>query len=214
MECGRCAAQTGEYWNVTDKLTGLNAVGRASVLGRLLAAAALVAVAACSPGRDLPPLRDTQAKNYRLGPGDQIRVITFGEEQLTGDFRVSDTGSLDIPLIGVVPANGLTTSELASEITQELVAKKLFRSPSVSVEVAEYRPIFILGEVSHPGQFPYQPGMTVLSAVAVAGGFTYRAVEDHVSIVRTQGDHAVESQATRQAYLRPGDVVTVFERTF
>jgi len=171
-------------------------------------------VAACSPGRDLPPLPEAQAKTYRLGPGDQVRVITFGEEQLTGEFRVSDTGSIDIPLIGVVPAKGLTTGELASEITQELVAKKLFRSPSVSVEVAAYRPIFILGEVSHPGQYPYEPGMTVLSAVAVAGGFTYRAVDNRVSIVRTEGTHAVESQAPRQAYVQPGDVVTVFERTF
>jgi polysaccharide export outer membrane protein len=80
--------------------------------------------------------------------------------------------------------------------------------------VAEYRPIFILGEVAKPGQYPFQPGMTVLSAVAGAGGFTYRAVENRASVVRTEGEKAVEGQVTRQAYVEPGDVITIFERMF
>ena len=87
-------------------------------------------------------------------------------------------------------------------------------TPSVAVEVSEFRPIFILGEVSKPGQYPYRPGMTLLSAVSVAGGFTYRAVESRASVVRTDGKQSVEGQVSREALLQPGDVITIFERVF
>lgn len=91
--------------------------------------------------------------------------------------------------------------------------KGLFRDPSVAVEVQTYRPIFVLGMVERGGQYPYQPGMTVLSAVAVAGGFNYRAVQDYVSITRIGADgEAEEYRAPRAALVRPGDVITVFER--
>jgi polysaccharide export outer membrane protein len=91
---------------------------------------------------------------------------------------------------------------------------KLYRHPSVSAEVTIYRPIFILGEVSRPGQYPYQPGMTVVTAVAVAGGFTYRAVDDAFSIVRTTDGKPLEARAGRQDLVQPGDVITVYERRF
>ena len=80
--------------------------------------------------------------------------------------------------------------------------------------MTSYRPIFVLGEVSKPGQYPYQPGMTVVTAVAVAGGFTYRAVKDYASVVRTLDGVAVEGKAVRQGFVQPGDVITVFERRF
>ena len=95
-----------------------------------------------------------------------------------------------------------------------MLKAQLIRDPSVSVEVSAYRPIFVLGEVNHPGQFPYQPGMTVVTAAAVAGGFTYRAVEDRASIVRSIDGKAVEGRATRETYVRPGDVITIYERRF
>jgi polysaccharide export outer membrane protein len=94
------------------------------------------------------------------------------------------------------------------------VQAQLIRDPSVSVEVSAYRPIFVLGEVNKPGEYPYQPGMTVVSAVAVAGGFTYRAVEDRASIVRSSEGKAVEWRAERQTYVRPGDVITIYERRY
>ena len=90
----------------------------------------------------------------------------------------------------------------------------MLRKPSVSVEVATYRPIYVLGEVNKPGQYPYQPGMTVVSAAAVAGGFTYRAVEDYASVLRTTDGDSTEGKASRQALVQPGDVITVFERRF
>ena len=171
-------------------------------------------LASCAPGANLPPLPSASDTAYRLGPGDQIRIITFGEQQLTGDFRVSDGGTVSVPLIGTVRAAGLTSREMADAISAELKRRKLFQDPSVVVEVTSYRPVFILGEVSKPGQYPFQPGMTVLTAVAVAGGFTYRAIEDYASVLRNTGNKPVEGRAVGATLLAPGDVVTVYERVF
>jgi polysaccharide export outer membrane protein len=151
---------------------------------------------------------------YRLGTGDVIRLITVGDDTLTGEFRVGDSGEIALPLLGVVPAGGLTANALAVRITDGLVKDNLYTTPSVSVEITTYRPIFVLGEVSKPGQYPFQPGMTVVTAAAVAGGFTYRAVSDYASIVRTRDGVAIEGRATRQSFVQPGDVITIFERRF
>jgi polysaccharide biosynthesis/export protein len=168
----------------------------------------------CKPGGDLAALPDYKAQNYRLGGGDQIRIITFGEDQLTGEFRVDDQGAIAVPLLGEIHAAGLTTAELGDQIAQMLKKRQLIKDPSVSVEVIAYRPIFVLGEVSHPGQYPYQPGMTMLTAVAVAGGFTYRAVEDYASDVRAQEQTATEGLITPKSFIAPGDVIRIFERRF
>lgn len=186
-----------------------------ATLARLLCPALLAGLAGCaSPGANLPPLPAVETGVYHLGPGDRVRIITFGEQELTGEFRVNDSGSIAVPLLGNVHAGGLTPKQLEGEIAGDLRSSKLFKNPSVSVEVVGYRPIFVLGEVSKPGEFPYQPGMTVVTAVAVAGGFTYRAVDDVFSIVRTVNGKAIEGRAKRQTFLDPGDVVTVFERRF
>ncbi|MEO9189203.1 MAG: polysaccharide biosynthesis/export family protein [Acetobacteraceae bacterium] len=180
----------------------------------LLVLALALGLAACAPGGDLPPLRATAGTGYRLGPGDQVRIITVGDEALTGEFRVGDSGRLALPMLGSVPAAGLRPAGLEAAVARALVHAGLERDPSVSVEVTGYRPIFVLGEVNKPGQFAYQPGMTVLAAVALAGGFTYRAVEGYAGVVRGDGGTAVEGRAARQTELAPGDVVTVFERRF
>ena len=181
----------------------------------LLPTLLLLGIAACArPGSELPILPAPADHAYRLGAGDQLRVITFGEEKLTDDFRVNDSGTLSLPLVGSLQATGLTTGELENSLRTALAKAKLLNDPSVAIEVIAYRPIFILGEVSHPGQFPYQPGMTVVTAVAVAGGFTYRAVDDYVAVVRSLDGKPVEGRASRQSLLLPGDVVTVFERRF
>jgi polysaccharide export outer membrane protein len=176
---------------------------------------ALLLVSACTPGRDLAPLQPVPTSAYRLGPGDRVRIIVFGDQQLTSDFRVSDSGTVAVPLLGTVQAAGLTPSGLSDQISAELRKRKLFSNPSVVAEVVEYRPIFVLGEVNRPGQYPYQPGMSVLTAVAVAGGFTYRAVEDRASVLRNDGEQQpVRGLAQPESQLRPGDVVTIFERMF
>ena len=168
----------------------------------------------CAPGRGLPELPVQADGGYRLGPGDALRVIVYGEEPLTGEFRVNDLGEIALPLAGAIRAAGKTPRELEAAIATALRRGAVLRKPSVSVEVAAYRPIYVLGEVNKPGQYPYQPGMTVVTAAAVAGGFTYRAVEDYASVIRTAGNGTMEGKAQRQAPLQPGDVITVFERRF
>ena len=169
-------------------------------------------VAACSEGGDLAPLPAYQPQTYRLGPGDQLRLLTFGEDQLTGEFRVDDQGQIAVPLIGNVAAAGRSPKELEGEIARALRQGDYLKNPHVTVEVIAYRPIFVLGEVSKPGQYPYQPGMTFLTAVAIAGGFTYRAVQDYGEVVRTNKGAAVSGRVSQNSFLAPGDVVRVLER--
>lgn len=166
------------------------------------------------PGSRLPVLPEVSQGSYVLGPGDQVRIIVFGEDNLTGEFRVNDSGNIALPLVGAVQAAGLTSSGLEAAVGAALRRDNLVRNPSVAVEVIAYRPIYVLGEVNKPGQYAYQPGMTVVTAVAVAGGFTYRAVEGYAAVVRTVDGTAVEGRASRQSFVRPGDVITVLERRF
>ena len=180
----------------------------------LLTVALLSLCTACTPGGDLPWLPNPDVRSYHLGTDDVVRVITFGEQQPGGDFRVGPTGDIALPLLGAVRASGLTAHQLQQEIATDLERKHLFTNPSISVEVMSYRPFFILGEVNKPGEYPYQPGMTVLTAVAIAGGFTYRAVKSYASIVRTTDHAAVEGRVDRQSFVKPGDVITIYERRF
>ena len=175
---------------------------------------ALVMLAGCSRIKDLPPLPEGGDAAYRLGVSDQVRLLTFGEESLSEIFRVNDAGNIALPLLGPMRARGLTTDELGRQIVGELTRRGLIRDASVAVEVVEYRPVFVLGEVNRPGQYPYQPGMTVLSVAAVAGGFTYRAVQDQAAVVRLVDGKPIEGRASPLTVLRPGDVVTVYERVF
>ncbi len=174
----------------------------------------VVLLSGCAPGSNLPPAPETPMTTYRLGVQDQVRVLTYGEDQLSGLFRVNDSGAIDMPLLGPVKAAGLTSAQLSDEIVSELKGKKLLRAPSVAVEVAQYRPVFILGEVKNPGQYPYIPGMTMLTAVSVAGGFTYRGYQDHGAVIRTVNGAPIEARLNRQGVVQPGDVITVYERTF
>jgi polysaccharide export outer membrane protein len=186
-----------------------------SYLVRLLVCLLLsLSAAACAPGRGLPDLPPIASSTYRLGPSDVVRLITFGEDSLSGEFRVSDSGTIALPLLGSITASGLSPDALASRVADALTKANLLRAPSVTAEVIAYRPIFVLGEVSKPGQYPYQPGMTMVTAAAVAGGFTYRAIPDYASVVRTRDGIAIEGKATRQSFVQPGDVITVFERKF
>jgi polysaccharide export outer membrane protein len=187
---------------------------RRSCQSCLAVAVTVCAVVSCSPGSDLPPLSPPSPGPYRLGVNEEVRVITFGEQQLTGQFRIDDRGDIAVPLLGPIPAIGHTTGELERSIELRLKDKGIMQAPSVLVDIVSYRPVFILGEVNKPGQYPYQPGMTVLTAVAVAGGFTYRAVTDYASILRDIDGHAVEGRVPRSMSVEPGDVIDIYERHF
>lgn len=181
---------------------------------RLAAAGLLVVLSGCEPGSNLPPLPDRSPGPYRLGVGDRVRVITFGDGNLTGEFRVNDRGNIAVPLLGNIEAAGLTTSELEQRFAADLQQRKILNHPSVAVEVLGYRPIFILGEVAKPGEYPYQPDMTVLTAVAIAGGFTYRAQTGYASILRHEDGRSVEGRVGRGSTVYPGDIVDILPRYF
>lgn len=157
----------------------------------------------------LPPDADA---DYRLGSGDRLRVIVFGETDLSGEFDVSGSGKVALPLIGQVHAEGLTLSDFETAMETKLQEGYL-TSPKVSVEVLNYRPFYIYGEVGTPGQYPYRSGMTALNAIAVAGGYTYRANQDRLYITRGEGNE-VEYPASQAVKVLPGDVVRVPERFF
>jgi protein involved in polysaccharide export with SLBB domain len=155
----------------------------------------------------------SSADDYRLASGDEIRVTVFGHEDLSGEFEVNSTGDVSLPLIREVQAEGATVSELEERIIDALKPDYLIH-PRVSVEILNYRPFYIVGEVNTPGSYPYVNGMTVLNAVAVSGGFTYRARKNRVSIKRANGGRTVELQAELTSQVHPGDVIEVSERFF
>lgn len=166
--------------------------------------------AACAP---LPPPPPTSEGPYRLDSGDKVRVIVYNEQSLSTDYTVGDNGMISFPMIGEIKARSLTVEELQKEIKKGL-GNGLLKDPSVSVEVSQYRPFFIVGEVSKPGEYPYATGVNVLTAIAMAGGYTVRADKDRMTVVRPQEGHAAEWRADRLTDLRPGDIVVVPERFF
>jgi protein involved in polysaccharide export with SLBB domain len=151
--------------------------------------------------------------NYRLGPDDKVRVITYDEPQLTGEFVVNSTGTISLPLIGDVAAAGHTVGELSDSI-RDLLKKGFIKNPSVSVEVLTFRPFYILGEVNKPGEYPYTDKLTVMEAVATAGGFTYRANEKTVFIKQQDRQEEERVRITTSTEVHPGDTIRVVERYF
>jgi polysaccharide export outer membrane protein len=170
----------------------------------------------CAPtGSDLPPLPPLVATaTYHLGPGDKVRVLVYGDKELSDVFSIGDDGLISLPLAVTLPASGLTPSQLSDAIAASLKQRGMIEDPSVAVEVATYRPIFILGEVIHPGQYPYEPDMTVIAAVSLAGGYTYRAIQSYEGVVRTQGTKTSDGLAQPQTRLEPGDAITIFDRVY
>jgi len=149
---------------------------------------------------------------YRLGPADQIRITVFNEPGLTGPFVVGAQGTIAYPLVGDVRAAGLTVPEFADSLREAL--QQYIRAPNVSVEVTNYRPFFILGEVTRPGSYPYVVDLTVMNAVATAGGFTYRANRGRVFIRHANTGEERPYDLTATTPVMPGDTVRIGERIF
>ncbi len=165
----------------------------------------------------MPALADSSpaygGMDYRLGSGDKIHVTVYDEADLSGDFQVDATGLIRLPLIGQIKAGGLTAQEVESGIAAAL-AQGYLNDPKVAVEITTYRPFYIVGEILKPGEYPYANGMTASSAVALAGGYTSKAVES-VIYVRHQGENQERRLAATDATaIRPGDVVRVDSTTF
>ena len=160
-----------------------------------------------------PRFAQSSFDDYLLDSGDRLRVTVFGQADLSGEFSVDGAGLVAVPLMEPVPARGLSTVEFSRRL-EAVLGQRLLRNPAVSVEIAQYRPFFILGEVNRPGQYPYVNGMTVRTAAAIAGGFTPRAATSQVVITRRVGDDMQEGAARLAAPIMPGDTVVVGERFF
>ena len=153
-------------------------------------------------------------QDYRLGAGDKLRITVFGEDSLTGEYFVAGgSGMVAFPLVGDVKASGLTVEQLREALEAKLRDGYL-KEPRVAIEVLNYRPFFILGEVAKPGEYPYTNGLTVLNAVATANGFTYRADTRKVFIRRANAGQETQYPLTATTPVEPGDTIRIGERFF
>ncbi len=150
---------------------------------------------------------------YILDSGDKLRITVFGQEGLTNSYQVDAAGNITISLIGPVAARGLTTMQLAAALTERF-KQGYIRNPHLSVEIETYRPFFILGEVTAPGQYPFVANMTVETAVAIAGGYSPRAQKSGAQVTRNWSGQMMRSNVPPNYQVRPGDTITIGERWF
>ena len=153
------------------------------------------------------------ASPYTLDGGDRVRVMVFGQEGLNASYMVDPSGLITLPLAGSITARGLTKDQLASAIAAKL-KQGYIRDPQVAVDIEIYRPFFILGEVTSPGQYPYVANMTAETAVAIAGGFTPRADRKDITVIRVIKGVTYRGKLPPATPLRPGDTIEVAERWF
>lgn len=179
-----------------------------------LALAVALATSACAPRYAAQELAIVDVNvPYRLASGDRLRVIVFGQDNLSNIYAVDGSGRISMPLIGPVEAQGRTTRQLEQAIEGKLRGGFL-REPKVSVEVDTYRPFFVLGEVTNSGQFPFVNGMTVQTAVAIAGGFTPRGQRNYAEVTRQIDGQLVTGTVPITYQVQPGDTIVIKERWF
>ena len=209
MAYGQPYTPASPSYEVADSSGG----GAISALRNAFAASPQRAYAPRSAAYAAAPMPVAYEVAYKLDAGDKLRVVIYGQEGLTNTYAIDAGGAITMPLIGAVPARGLTPAGLASQISGRL-RNGYIREPSVAVEIESYRPFFILGEVAAPGQYPYVPNMSVESAVAIAGGFSPRAKRDAVTLTRTDRRGSIRAVVPLGTPLGPGDTVLVGERWF
>jgi polysaccharide export outer membrane protein len=191
------------------------AMMRVFVCGTLLAVAVLLS--GCAGGAITESEQQALAAQAtaapKLQPGDKIKVDVFGEDRLSGEYQINQSGHISLPLAGTLKAQGLTQTELEQALAAKFRGQYL-RNPKVTVTIATLRPYYIMGEVNKPGEFPYQAGLNVLTALAIAGGPTYRASRSTVQIQRRGETSMREYPISPSVPILPGDVVQVPERYF
>lgn len=183
-----------------------------SVIAIIILMASLAGLAFSASAQNDISQGDVVAR-YQLGSGDQIRVTVYGEEDLSGEFELDGTGIISMPLIGAVRI-GNRDIDGAEALIAEKLADGYLINPRVSIEVMNYRPFYILGEVKKPGSYPFVNGMTTLNAIALASGFTYRAAKKKITITRKVNGVETDVEATDTTLILPGDIITVPERFF
>lgn len=160
-----------------------------------------------------PVMQDNSLSSYRLGAGDVLRIDVFGEENLSIEARLSDGGTISYPLLGEVRVENLTVGELERVITRRLKGPYLV-DPKVSATIVEYRQFFINGEVKNPGGYPFQPGLTVRKAIALAGGFAERASRKKLYLINEGDPQQRSGRVEMDAPVQPGDIITVNQSFF
>jgi protein involved in polysaccharide export with SLBB domain len=178
------------------------------------AAASAMAQSATAAASAAPAAAPTEiSPDYKLGTGDKVHVTVFGEEDLSGDFEIDGSGFLRMPLIGEIKAAGLSIRDFEAQLSTMLNDGYL-KDAKVSVQITSYRPFYIYGEVNKPGEYPFVNEMTVPTAIALAGGYTYRADSSDVYIQRSGSQKEVQAPATQATKIGPGDIVRVPESFF
>lgn len=183
---------------------------------RLASAALAIALvaSACTPRYADTDIAVSQPSGpYRLASGDRLRVIVFGQDNLSNIYAVDGSGHISMPLIDTIAVQGRSTREVERAIETKLRSGYL-REPKVSVEVDTYRPFFVLGEVTNSGQFPFVNGMTVQTAVAIAGGFTPRGQRAQAEVTRSVEGQLVTASVPITYPVQPGDTIVIKERWF
>lgn len=171
-------------------------------------------VSACASYKPLDPaFHKALSEPYRLDSGDVLRVTVFGQTELTNTYTVDKAGHIAFPLVGSIGARGVTPKAMEGRISNGL-KRGFLRDPDVSVEIATYRPFFILGEVGTSGQYVYVPGMTVQNAIAIAGGFSARAEQTDVDITRHINGEIITGRVPISDPILPGDTIAIRERLF
>ncbi|MES2987778.1 MAG: polysaccharide biosynthesis/export family protein [Pseudomonadota bacterium] len=150
---------------------------------------------------------------YRLGSGDKVRLTVYNEDTLSGEYEVDGSGNLSIQLIGTISAAGKTLPEVKGVVEARLKDGYMV-NPSIALEVLNYRPFYVLGEVKEPGKYPFVSGMTVLNAIVLAGGYTYRGKKDKAYVIRASDPEKKEIMLGPNSVIMPGDIVRIPERIF
>lgn len=164
-------------------------------------------------GAILLPAAGARAQSgYQLGTGDKLKVTVFGEDDASGEYEIDATGAISARLIGRVQVKGMTVSQVEQMLIEQYRSRGFFKNPRISIELTNLRPFFILGEVEKRGSYPYVNGLTVAQAVAIAGGYTYRASRTRITIQRVGAPSEVPAKENDPVY--PGDIVRVPERFF
>ena len=177
--------------------------------------AAFALLGACSsPLGSLPPVSAASASEYRLQPGDELLVTIQDVAQADRSYIIDSSGTISLPLLQEVKVAGLSVREVENRIAEGFRARELLKNPIISVQPGALRPFYVIGEVNSPGEINYRQGMTVLSAISAAGGYTYRAQEGQVEVVRTVNGQEVRSKASEDTLIQPGDRIRVYERWF
>ncbi len=160
-------------------------------------------------------VKESEPIKYLLGSGDKLRISFFGKHysDLSGDYEIDGAGIVPLPLVENILLGGKTLSE-AEYAIKAAYKPDYVKNPRVSVQVLNYRPFYIWGQVNSPGSYPYVNGITVLEAVVIAGGFTKRAKQDTLKVIRGNDSSRTEHDATLGDVILPGDVIEVAQRYF